>query len=111
MVKQAGFQNVFATRVKQARLRAGITQMELGVKAGIDEFTASARINQYERAVHTPGYDTATRLAFALTIPVSYLYESDDKIAEIILAVGVLSQTDREKALHCVQAVPSTPKS
>src|SRR5262249_47548553 len=43
---------LFARRLKAARLGAGLTQEALGVQAGIDEFSASARINQYERGKH-----------------------------------------------------------
>ena len=36
-------------RLKEARLRSGLSQEKLGVLAGIDEASASARMNQYER--------------------------------------------------------------
>ena len=44
--------NIIALRLKEARLRLGLSQEKLGVLAGIDEFSASARINQYERGKH-----------------------------------------------------------
>jgi DNA-binding XRE family transcriptional regulator len=46
--------SIVAKRLKEARLLAGISQKKLGIKAGIDEFTASARINQYEKGAHMP---------------------------------------------------------
>ncbi len=61
-------------RLKEARLKAGLSQQRLGVLAGIDEATASARMNQYERGVHTPDFDLACRLAAVLEIPASYFY-------------------------------------
>lgn len=72
-------------RLKEARLRAGLSQQRLGVLAGIDEATASARMNQYERGVHTPDFDLARRLAAVLQIPASYFYTVEDDLAEIIL--------------------------
>ena len=45
MVNHAQHIAVFAQRMKVARERLGISQMELGVRAGIDEASASARIN------------------------------------------------------------------
>ena len=72
-------------RLKEARLREGLSQKGLGIKAGIDEFSSSARINQYERDKHVPDYQTATRLAESLNIPVSYLFTEDDDLAEIVL--------------------------
>ena len=41
--------SVISRRLKQARVLAGLSQKQLGIKAGIDEFSASPRINQYER--------------------------------------------------------------
>ena len=48
--------SVVARRLKEARVRAGLSQKQLGIKAGIEEFSASPRINQYERGKHTPDY-------------------------------------------------------
>ncbi|MCW2474467.1 MULTISPECIES: helix-turn-helix transcriptional regulator [unclassified Symbiopectobacterium] len=72
-------------RLKEARLRAGLSQQRLGVLAGIDESTASARMNQYERGVHTPDFDLACRLATVLDIPASYFYTVEDELAELVL--------------------------
>mgnify|MGYP001600814934 CR=1 FL=1 len=66
-------------------MRAGISQERLGVLAQIDEFSASARINQYERGKHTPDFNTAERLARVLDVPVPYFYARDDDMAEWIL--------------------------
>ena len=105
MTKRTETQTVFSDRLKQARLRSGFTQMQLGVLAGIEEFSASARINQYEKAVHAPNYDTAVRLSMALGVPVSYLFEQDDKLAEIILAAGKLTEKSRQVLLHFMQSM------
>jgi transcriptional regulator with XRE-family HTH domain len=83
--------SVFSRRLKQARKNAGLTQFNLGVLAGIDEYTASARMNQYERGVHVPDVGTVTRLAKVLNIPVSFMYEPNDKMAELILQLGLLN--------------------
>jgi transcriptional regulator with XRE-family HTH domain len=66
--------SVVAKRLRQARLRAGISQRQLGIKAGIDPFAASARVNQYERGEHVPDLGTAARLARVLTVPAPFLY-------------------------------------
>lgn len=96
---------VFSERLKQARLQSGLTQMQLGVLAGIEEFSASARINQYEKAVHAPNYDTAARLSLVLEVPVSYLFEPDEKLAEIILAAGKLTEKSRQILLQFTQTM------
>jgi transcriptional regulator with XRE-family HTH domain len=70
--------------------RRGVSQKQLGILAGIDQFVASARINQYERGKHVPDLQTAQRLAAELNVPVSYLYEPDDDLAELIRPLSVL---------------------
>ena len=87
-------------RLAQARKRVGLSQKELGIKAGIDAFAASPRINQYERGKHTPDFDTATRLAKVLKIPPAYFYTKDNRLAEIILLYGAFSVKDRQKGLE-----------
>ena len=79
---------IFGVRFRQARLRAGLSQKEVGVLAGIDEFVASSRINQYERGVHTPDHSTACKLARVLSVPTAFLYSDDDRIADPLLAVA-----------------------
>ena len=72
-------------RLREIRTLRDISQKTLGIRAGIDQFSASARINQYEREKHIPDYSTASRLAKVLDIPVTYLFTDDDSLAEIIL--------------------------
>ena len=88
-----------ARRLKQARLLADLSQKELGVAAGIDEFSASPRINQYERSKHKPDFLTATRLANVLGVPTPYLYAQEEDIAEMIMLFGKLSMRERRKLL------------
>lgn len=88
-----GVESTLARRLRAARQAADISQKTLGVRAGIDEFVASARINQYERGKHEPDEDTAARLAAVLKVPVSYLYEPDDDIAALIWIGGTLTKT------------------
>jgi transcriptional regulator with XRE-family HTH domain len=71
-------------RLKEARLKAGLSQQRLGILAGIDEATASARMNQYERGIHTPDFALACRLAEVLNIPACYFYTVEDDLAGVI---------------------------
>lgn len=84
--------STFAKRLRDAREAIGISQKQLGILAGIDQFGASARINQYERGKHIPDLLTAQRLAVELQVPVSYLYEPNDDLAELIRLAGHLSE-------------------
>ena len=90
---------LFARRMKAARERLGISQMELGVRAGIDEFSSSARINQYERGKHAPDFLTAKHLAKALGVPTAYFYAEDDNLAELVALFGQLKTAERKELL------------
>ena len=90
---------IFATRLKQARERVGLTQTELGLRAGLEATVASPRINQYEKGVHEPQFATAKRLAKALGIPAAFLYAEDESLAKLLLLWSEMSQTERKKLL------------
>lgn len=92
-----------AKRLKQARLKAGLSQKQLGIAAGIDEFSASPRINQYERGKHKPDFNTAERLAKALGVPTPFLYTRNDDMAEIILLSGSLRVKERRNVIAQMQ--------
>ena len=85
METQDEFSNIVAKRLREARKKMGISQERLGVLAGIDEFSASARINQYERGKHIPDLNTLERLAAVLETPAPYFYAADQGLAEYIL--------------------------
>jgi len=95
--------SVIAKRLQEARTRVGISQRQLGIKAGIDPFSASPRINQYERGKHTPDYATTMRLAKVLGVPTPYLYAEDDDLAELILRFGKLSKRAKKKVLSSIE--------
>ena len=87
-----------AKRLRQARELKGISQKALGILAGIDQFAASARVNQYERDKHVPDYATSIRLAKALEVPVTFLYADDDDLAEMILLFAYAGPRKRTQA-------------
>lgn len=72
-------------RLKQARKRQGLSQKQLGILAGIDEFVASARMNQYENGVHAPDFKTVLALSRVLNIPTAFLFCIEDELADKIL--------------------------
>jgi transcriptional regulator with XRE-family HTH domain len=97
--------SVVAQRLKQARLRAGLSQKQLGIKAGIDQFAASARINQYERGKHVPDVWTAARLARVLEVPTPFLYAQDEGLAAWILIYEKLSASMRRSITRKAKGV------
>ena len=91
---------MIAKRIKQARELAGLSQQELGIKAGIDELSASSRISQYERGVHAPDFPTTERLAKVLRVPAPFLYAADDSLAAWILAFSKMSPSVRKEIVR-----------
>jgi len=92
--------SVLGKRLKEARLRAELTQAQVGINAGLDQSVASARINQYERDVHVPGFAVAEQLAKALKVPAAYFYAVDDGLAAWILAYAKLPASSRRSVLE-----------
>lgn len=96
---------LFSRRMKAAREKLGISQMELGVRAGIDEFSSSARINQYERGKHAPDFLTVQNLAKVLGVPAAYFYAEDDGLAELLMSFGKLKTADRKLLCHFAETL------
>lgn len=80
-------------RLKDARIASGLSQKQLGVAAGIDEFSASARMNQYETGKHIPDYLTLKNIGKVLGCPVAYFYTEDNDLAIIIHAFPRLNKS------------------
>jgi transcriptional regulator with XRE-family HTH domain len=90
---------VLAHRLKQARLRAGLSQEKLGKLSGIDPMSASARMNQYERGKHSPDYQLMCRVAEILQMPVSWFYTEDEEQARLQEIYFLLSPSIRTSLL------------
>ena len=76
---------VYSVRLREARETYGISQRNLGIQAGLDEFVASTRVNRYETGVHQPDLHTLQRIAKVFDLPVAYFFAEDDGLAEVIL--------------------------
>ena len=72
-------------RLREARLAAGLSQKKLGIAAGMDEVSASSRMNHYEIGRHQPDYETLKRIAKILKLSVAYFYAEADDLAELII--------------------------
>lgn len=92
--------SILGNRLREARERAGISQKQLGIKAGIDPGVASARINQYEKGKHLPHPATAKQLAKVLGVPTPYLYADDDALAAWILAYARVGAGTRNSIIR-----------
>ena len=92
-----------AKRLKEAREAAGLSQKQLGIEAGIDEFTASARMNQYETGKHTPDFLTLKNIAKILNVPVAFFYAEDTQLAELLAIYGALGRDARKRIVQYVE--------
>lgn len=101
---------LFARRLREARLRSGMTQMQLGVLAGVDEFSASARLNQYERGKHAPDVLTARSLARVLDVPLCYFYAYEEQQARLLLTFNALSVRKRHMVLKFAEQMLNAGK-
>lgn len=95
---------VWQKRLKEARLAAGLSQRQLGIDAGLDEFVASTRINRYELGVHASDYLMSVRLALVLGVPVAFLYCDNDEQAKMLVAFHRGSTQARRRALLALSA-------
>ncbi|GAA5012626.1 helix-turn-helix transcriptional regulator [Massilia kyonggiensis] len=89
----------FGKRLKAARMAAGLSQERLGVEAGIQEESASARMNRYEKGTRAPAVEIVERVAKVLNAPVSYFYSQDDDEAKLLLAFHRMPANRRKELL------------
>lgn len=94
------FTNPIPERLKEARKKAKLSQKALGVRIGMDESSASPRMNQYEKGKHTPDIGTLKALADELGVPLSYFFCEDEISAELVVNLNKLSQTNKQKVLE-----------
>lgn len=104
MARRTDIQLVFQRRLREARQWRQLSQKELGVRAGLDLFVASTRINRYELGVHEPDMATVQRLAKTLSVPTAYLFAEDDRLARMILAFDKLSVAEKEQLLKGLES-------
>ena len=86
-------------RLKEARLEAELSQMQLGVAIGIDQFVASPRMNQYETGKHVPDFNIVEKIANVLKLPAAFFYAADDELAELLRVYGRIGKNKRRQLL------------
>ena len=97
--------NPIPMRLKEVRKKAKISQKELGVRIGIDESSASARMNQYEKGKHTPDISTLKKMADELGVPLNYFFCEDEYSADLAIAISKLSIEKRNMLLEFITSI------
>jgi transcriptional regulator with XRE-family HTH domain len=91
--------------LRESRLRAGLTQAELGGRAGI----ASSQVSRYERGEVLPSLETLRRLVRACGLELGFrLYNADleDHDATLIAQIQALTPEARvERAVRAVRHI------
>lgn len=97
---------LFGRRLREARERAGLPQDRLGVRVGLDEGTASARISRYETGVHQPPFEFVEKIAAVLGVPAAYMYCSDDELSRLICRWSHLTKGQQKKVVALFESMP-----
>lgn len=97
--------SLFGKRMKEAQLRAGLSQERLGVLAGIDEMSSSARMNQYERGKHEPDFSLVERVAQVLEVPECYFYCKEDDLADLLVRLHRIPLDQRRPVVEAIEQV------
>ncbi|MFH0265455.1 helix-turn-helix domain-containing protein [Vibrio rumoiensis] len=96
--------NPIPARLKEARKKAKITQKELGMRIGMEQSSASGRMNHYEKGRHIPDISTLRRMAEELNVPLHYFFCEDEISAELVCAVDKLSDEDKLALMNQLKA-------
>lgn len=96
---------IFPVRLRSARKVKRLSQERLGILAGIDESSASARMNQYETGKYAPDFLMAKKIAEVLDVPTTYFYTEDDLMAEMVLKFHFLTQEQKNKVIAFIETI------
>ena len=92
--------SVLGKRLKDARLKSGLSQEQLGLQAGLEVESASARMNRYERATRVPSVELMERIGCVLDLPLTYFYAGDEDEAALLVAFHRMPPDDRATLLE-----------
>lgn len=67
---------------------------------GMDESSASPRMNQYEKGKHTPDVQTLKLIADELGVPLNYFFCEDDSSAELACIIARMSEAKRKELIR-----------
>ena len=91
--------STFGKRLKTARLQAELSQEQLGLLAGLEVESASARMNRYERGTRAPAVELVERIGAALNLPTAYFYATEDDEAKLLVAFHRMPHEEKQRLL------------
>ncbi len=91
--------SVLGKRLKEARQASGLSQEALGIKAGLDEMSASTRMNRYELGGRVPDFVLVQKIAKVLNVPAAYFYAVSDEEAHVLQTIHRMNRKQRLNAI------------
>ncbi len=79
------------------------------MKAGMDESSASGRMNHYEKGRHIPDIDMLHKLAAVLDVPISYFFCEDELSAELVCLFEKLNEEEKKKLIYLIKTQYESP--
>lgn len=73
------------------------------MKIGMEESSASGRMNHYEKGRHVPDIGTLRRMAKELDVPLCYFFCDNELTAEIACAVEKMTDEERLALLEQIK--------
>lgn len=92
--------SVLKKRLKEARLKSGLSQEQLGLMAGLEVESASARMNRYERGTRVPSIELMERIGEVLKLPLAYFYAVEEEEAVLLASFHRMSSDNRSALLE-----------
>ena len=102
--------SILGKRLKEARLKSGMSQEQLGLHAGLEVESASARMNRYERGTRVPTVDLMGRISNVLDLPLTYFYSADEDEANLLVLFHRMPNKNRKALLDAAVNLTSAKK-
>jgi len=95
--------NPIPNRLKSIRSSKGISQKKLGIRIGLDESSASSRMNHYEKGRHVPDVQTLKKIADELEVPLAYFFCESELSAELSCLIEKLSDEEKSNLINSLK--------
>lgn len=80
-----------------------MSRKKLCIVAGVDEFSASARMNQYETGKHVPYLLSLKQISKILKIPLAYFYAEEGMLGDLLICFEKMNKYARNSLLKHAQ--------
>lgn len=90
-------------------MRFGISQEQLGLRAGLEVESASACINRYERGTRVPDIDLLEKIGVVLDRPVTYFFTKSDEEAELLTAFHRATREQKTEIVATMKNIAGHP--